>query len=128
MVVGRILACVSLGLGTIVVFGCGQPGDATPAASQPDPSVADVSEEVAATPEMTVVLARADAVDGQSDKVVSKCASCALGMDGSSDHTLHVGEYTMCFCSDHCKQAFSEDIPKSVMAMDLSAADKSEIP
>ena len=61
---------------------------------------------------MVEVLAKADALDGQSDKIVSLCASCALGMDGSKEHQLHVGEYTMYFCRDDCQQAFSEGRPQ----------------
>jgi hypothetical protein len=49
-------------------------------------------------------------------------------MDGSKEHQLRVGEYTMDFCSDHCKQAFSADISKSVLAMKLPTADKSDSP
>lgn len=122
------LACVLLFAGTLVVSGCGQQGGPSPAASQPEASVSDAPAEFAATPEMVEVLAKADALDGQSDKTVSLCASCVLGMDGSKEHQLHVGEYTMCFCADHCKQAFSEDISKSVLAMKLPAEEKSDTP
>ena len=80
------------------------------------------------TPEMAEVLAKADALDGQSDKVVSLCASCALGMDGSEEHSLRVGEYTMYFCSDDCKQEFSKDISESILGMQLPTADKSDNP
>ena len=38
-------------------------------------------------------------------------------MNGTSAHTLQVGQYTMCFCSEDCKEAFSEDIAQSVLAL-----------
>jgi YHS domain-containing protein len=118
MVTRMMLACV-LSAGMLVISGCGQQGGPSPVVSQPEASVPDESPAVAATPEMAEVLAKADALDGQGDKIVSLCASCALGMDGSSEHPLHVGEYTMYFCTDDCKQAFSEDISKSVLGMKL---------
>jgi hypothetical protein len=49
-------------------------------------------------------------------------------MDGSNEHTLLVGEYTMYFCEDHCKEAFSEDITKSVLAMKLPTPDQGDRP
>jgi len=56
-----------------------------------------------------LVLARADAVDGKTDKVVAKCVMCGFGMDGSPDHASMVQGYTVELCSDHCKTAFDED-------------------
>ncbi len=123
-----MLACVMLSAGMLVVSGCGQQGDSSPVASQPEASVSDAPAEFAATPEMAEVLAKADALDGQDDKTVSLCASCALGMDGSKEHPLHVGEYTMYLCEDDCKQAFSEYISKSVVGVKLPTADESESP
>jgi len=59
-----------------------------------------------ATPAATVpdaaVLQKADLADGVEDKVVSKCASCALGMDGDPAHAVQVGDYSMHFCSESC--------------------------
>lgn len=64
-------------------------------------------------------LAKADAVDGKTDKVVTKCAGCALGMDGSADHALNAHGYTLHLCSGHCKEQFAKDVDKSIMAMEL---------
>jgi YHS domain-containing protein len=49
-------------------------------------------------------------------------------MDGSNEHPLRVGEYTMYFCSEDCKQAFREGIPKSVLGMKLGTTDASDSP
>jgi len=123
-----ILAYVLLGAGMLVVSGCGGQGSPSPVASQPEARVPESPQEFDATPEMAAILAKADALDGQTDKIVSRCASCALGMDGSKEHSLHVGEYTMCFCTDDCKKAFSEDIAKSVLGLKVPAADGSDVP
>jgi hypothetical protein len=69
-------------------------------------------------------LAKADAVDGKTDKVVSNCASCALSMSGSPDHAIAVSGYTMHFCTTDCKESFGKDITKSVLAMKVPEADE----
>lgn len=123
-----VLAFVFLAAGMLLVSGCGQQGGTSPVASQPEASVSDAPQEFDATPEMAAILAKADALDGQADKIVSRCASCALGMDGSKEHSLHVGEYTMCFCREDCLQAFSKDVAKSVLGLKVPAADGSNVP
>ncbi|MCK6455368.1 MAG: hypothetical protein L6Q92_02380 [Phycisphaerae bacterium] len=67
------------------------------------------------------MLAKADAFDGATDSVVSKCASCALGMDGKAEHTLAVEGVTMRFCSDDCLKSFGKDTTQSVLAMKIPA-------
>jgi hypothetical protein len=52
-------------------------------------------------PELMAKLAKADTADGTTDKIVHKCAGCALGMDGKADHAVKVGEYTLHLC-DGC--------------------------
>lgn len=126
MVARMVFVCFVAGM--LVVSGCGQQGSPSPAGSQPESSPADEALEVAVTPAMAEVLAKADALDGQSDKVVSLCASCALGMDGSEEHSLRVGEYTMYFCSGDCKQEYSKDISQSILGMQLPTAEKSGNP
>ena len=64
----------------------------------------------------------------QTDMVVTLCATCALSMDGTKEHPLAVGEYTMLFCADECKRAFSKDIAQSVLAMKPPASEKPESP
>lgn len=65
------------------------------------------------------MLARADMVDGKADKVVSKCAACALGMDGSKDNSFTISGYTMCFCSAGCKEEFEKAPSKAIMAIKI---------
>ena len=64
-------------------------------------------------------LAKADKFDGKTDKVVSKCASCALGMDGKSEHSLEVSGFTLHFCSDDCKTGFEKDTTKVILALKI---------
>ena len=128
MVTRMLLACVLSAAGMLVIFGCRQEGGPSPVVPPPEAIAPDAPPEVAVTPEMAEVLSKADALDGQDDKIVSLCASCALGMDGSKEHALTVGEYTMYFCTDDCRQAFSEDISQSVLGMKLPAPDESGSP
>ena len=64
-------------------------------------------------------LAEADKFDGKSDKIVSKCAGCALGMDGKSEHALEVSGYKLYFCSEDCKAAFEKDTTKAILALKI---------
>lgn len=74
-----------------------------------------------------MVLAKADGMDGAEDMVVSKCPGCALAMEGSAEHTAHMGDYELHFCSEDCKNKFSENPVKSLMAMQLPEADPSKL-
>lgn len=71
------------------------------------------------TAAVEVKLAKADAFDGQADKIVSKCPGCALEMDGTSEHALGVSGYTIHFCSEDCKTGFEQDATKAVLAMNI---------
>ncbi|MCP4592089.1 MAG: hypothetical protein GY842_15250 [bacterium] len=63
-------------------------------------------------------LAGADAIDGTMDKVVTRCASCRLSMDGSSENLLKVAGYSMHFCTAGCKERFAADTAKLILAME----------
>ena len=65
------------------------------------------------------LIGKADVLDGAEDKVVSKCAGCALGMNGSEDHQLNVGEYKMNFCSKYCRDEFDKDTETKILAMEI---------
>jgi hypothetical protein len=82
------------------------------------------AEPQAAAAEMTLVemLAAADLVDGTADHVVSRCAACNLGMQGSADHAVQIGEYELHFCSEGCAKPFAESPEQAVMAMVLPEA------
>ena len=79
----------------------------------------ETSNQAEVTEQMKDVLAKADQVDGTADKIVSKCAACDLAMDGVTEDALKVGQYTLLFCSDDCKQAYAKDLEKSVLAIKL---------
>lgn len=64
-------------------------------------------------------LAEADKLDGAEDKMVRRCASCALGMDGKSEHSLEVSGYTLHFCTSHCKEGFAQNVSKSVLSLKI---------
>lgn len=66
-------------------------------------------------------LAAADAVDGTTDKIISKCPACNLSMDGSSEHELVAHGYTLHFCSAECKDHFAADVDKAIMEMQVPA-------
>ena len=54
-------------------------------------------------------LAAADAADGKTDHIVSRCATCRLGMDGVAQYSASYAGYEMHFCSAECKQTFEQD-------------------
>lgn len=87
----------------------GEP-EATPTVSADD-SDSDVDTKVLG------ILVKADALDGTTDKIVSKCAGCGLSMDGDPAHALTVGEYTLHLCSAECKTDFEKDATKAVLAL-----------
>lgn len=120
-------ACALFLAGSSVLFGCSTKKEAPqPPSTAAAAPAADAPADIVVTPEMATILTEVDAKDGQSDKTVSLCASCALKMAGSPEHSLKVGEYTMCFCQDTCKEAFSKDIPQNVVAMAQPKADADE--
>ncbi len=99
---------------------------ATPGCSKEEPAQKEsAKEEVEAekdtdnTAAVEAKLAEADALDGKTDKVVSKCASCALGMDGKSEHALEVSSYKLHFCSEDCKTGFEKDTTKAILALKI---------
>ena len=69
--------------------------------------------------EVEAKLAQADLLDGEADKIVMRCASCALKMDGSSDHALKVLDYTLYFCTERCAKSFAENTTKAVLALEI---------
>ena len=72
-------------------------------------------------PQEVTILAAADQVDGQADKVVAQCASCQLHMAGKAEYALQAGEYAMHFCSESCKTRFAEDMHASIQALQPTA-------
>jgi len=90
----------------------------------PEAAAGDTTRTEAATPaafemteELESKLAAADRVDGEEDKVVSRCPGCGLAMPGSDEYALAAGDYSLHFCSDSCKGRFEKDLQESVMAL-----------
>jgi hypothetical protein len=107
-----------------MLAGCAEqttpPAEEAAAEPVPEPVVEEVVPAAfEMTPELEAVLAKADLVDGTEDKVVALCPACALGMDGSAEHAANAGDYTLHFCTEQCKDAFSENLTASLMAMAL---------
>jgi L-aminopeptidase/D-esterase-like protein len=123
------IAIWSLLLLTVALLaGCAE--QATPPAEETaaEPVAEPVAEEIVAavfemTPDLEVKLAAADLLDGAEDKVVARCPGCGLAMDGSAEHAAHAGDYALHFCTAECKDAFSEDLAGSLMAMALPEAE-----
>ena len=66
------------------------------------------------TAELMAKLAKADLLDGTEDKIVTRCATCALKMVGKPEHSMNVMGYTMYFCSDQCAKSFGADTTKAL--------------
>lgn len=90
------------------------------------------SQEPELAPELMSILAEADKIDGNEDKLVSKCASCALMMDGKEELAHTVAGYKMHFCSEICQKSYANDaagrlatlkIPEALMDSDAPMGD-----
>ncbi len=81
----------------------------------PDTPAATATSDDARLKEMDEKLAQADRLDGAEDKVVTRCAGCALKMDGKPEFAMEVRGYTMYFCSKDCEERFGKDTTKSVL-------------
>ena len=113
-----LLMCVAVL--SVLLAGCGSestdPAPTDPTTSKP--STGKMMEE-GGNAAITAQLAAADAVDGTTDKVVTKCAGCALGMNGKADHALDVEGYSLHFCSGKCKDGFASDANAKILAMNI---------
>jgi hypothetical protein len=95
-----------------LVMACGGADPAPPATPAPAPKapVAVATAQTAPDPTLVEALKTADAADGTEDKVATKCAGCALAMDGDAAHSVSVDGYTLHLCSASCKSHFSTDV------------------
>lgn len=98
----------------LALTGC-ESGDQTPSPSD----AAETAAVVQPSPASLAVLAKADAVDGTTDKVISMCLTCNLGMLGSADQVAKVGEYELHLCSAECKAHFDEAPEKALLAVKI---------
>jgi len=104
------------------VLGCGEKAEqhAEAAKSHADAAMDHGTTEVSA--QVATLLAKADAVDGTQDHVVSQCSGCKLRMAGSPDQTIQVGDYTMQFCSTGCRNHFAEGGEEAILALEIPDA------
>ncbi len=86
--------------------------NAEPSAAAPT-SLSPITEETLAK------LAKADAKDGNVDKVVHRCAGCALGMDGEAKWPLQVQDYSMHFCKQACLDRYAKDPAQAIAALKI---------
>jgi hypothetical protein len=106
----------------MVVACCSQDRETTEAETPVE--TAQVETEVApvvAATMHTEVLAKADALDGTTDQIVSKCPGCAFAMDGKPENQIEVDGYTMQFCLEECKVAFEENLEAALAALEVPA-------
>ena len=62
-------------------------------------------------------LQKADLADGKEDKVVEKCAGCALHMNGLPEHQVTVEDTTLHLCAASCKSLFEKQVEKTLMSL-----------
>lgn len=104
----------------LLLTGCGRteaPSTPISSASQGDRSAA-----------VLAAVAKADAADGTVDKVVSKCVTCMLGMEGKPEFAAAWGEYTVHLCSAECRETFTKDPEKALLALKFPDEKKIEGP
>lgn len=77
------------------------------------------SAEATAPVDIEAKLAKADAFDGKTDKVVAKCSACQLHMEGSPDQVVELKGYKLHFCSESCKKSYEKEPEKSFAAMKM---------
>lgn len=100
------LALAGLLLLSPLAIGCG--GETGNGDEEGDSTTAAVTN-VSIDDSLNAKLAEADAADGNADKTIHLCYSCALGMDGSAEHSVEVNGYTAHLCSEYCQESFSKD-------------------
>ncbi len=108
---------LALVVSLVAMAGCSKKEDAKPTAdAKPDVAKPD-TEDAKRSGEVAAKLAKADLVDGKSDKIVTRCPSCSLRMDGTADHALKALDYTLYFCTEGCAKGFGENMTESILAM-----------
>ena len=111
-----VIGCLAVAFVLAAAPGCKKD---QPAEKESVTEKAEVVKDAGNTAAVEAKLALADALDGTTDKVVSKCASCALAMDGKSEHAAEVSGYKLHFCSEDCKTGFEKDTTKAILALKI---------
>jgi hypothetical protein len=122
--------CFALAFALILTAGCKKEEKPEAAKKAPEAAPVKAAEEAAeAMPEAAAlttamddkakaILAKADALDGNEDHVINKCAACMFAMDGKPEYMHEVMGYKMHFCSEECKKAYAEgDAKKLILAL-----------
>jgi hypothetical protein len=104
-----------LALTLLLAWGCGS-GSGEPVAEQETVQPATQTEEVPVV-DVGAKLALADEFDGVADRVVSRCLSCSLRMDGSAEHAVQFAGYELLFCSAGCAESFAADPEAGILAL-----------
>ncbi len=91
--------------------------DETPAgAAVADGAAAGAAEETV-DEDIGAALAAADAADGKIDRVVSRCMTCSLHMDGEEKYSADAYGYTMHLCSENCLFRFERNPARAIRAL-----------
>jgi hypothetical protein len=104
----RFALVIAVGMFTVA---CGGSDAIPPVGTMPEMVAPTKDAGVVSEEKSTLVaaLVSADKADGTVDKVITKCASCNLSMDGDPKYTVKVGEYTAHLCSQDCKVNFEQN-------------------
>jgi YHS domain-containing protein len=111
-----VIGCLAVAVMLAATPGCRKE---KPAQEESAKKEVEAEKDVDTKTAVEAKLAEADEFDGKTDKVVSKCASCTLGMDGKSEHALEVSGYKLHFCSEDCKTGFGKDTTKAILALKI---------
>ena len=87
--------------------GCDSAG---PGGSSESREHAEAASGSAASDEILTRLAQADAADGTADKVIRKCVTCSLYMDGDAAHVATAHGYEVHLCSESCLDRFQHAV------------------
>lgn len=114
-------------LSLVMIFAAcdgGASGTATTAQDTTSGATAGAVEEAldhamdqALDPALSAALAAADAADGKTDRVVSKCMTCSLHMDGEEKYSAEAHGYTMHLCSENCLFRFERNPDRAIRAL-----------
>ena len=96
-------------LGVALLAGCGGTSPPPEETSPPSEETASTPAEIEITPALQAKLSGADLMDGQEDKVVSRCTGCGLAMEGSDEYAVVVGDYELHFCSESCRDNVTDE-------------------
>ena len=113
-----VIGCLSVAVILTATPGCRKE---KPVQKESPKEEVEVGEDIDAVTKAAVEakLTEADKFDGMTDKVVSKCPSCALEKDGKSEQALEVAGYKLYFCSEDCKKGFEKDTTKAILALKI---------